>query len=83
MPVTKSAQKALKQQQRRAKENRRTRRIYKEAVKTCRENPTPDTLARAYSKIDLAAKKNVIHNNKAARLKKQLSKLTPPAGKSS
>ena len=83
MPVTKSAQKALKQQHRRTKENRRTKQIYKKAIKECQENPTPATLAKAYSKIALAAKKNVIHANKAARLKKKLAKLTPPAQKSS
>jgi len=80
MPVTKSAKKALKQQIRRARENDKTRRAYKLAIKKFKKESTFKNLSCAYSKIDRAAKKNVIHKNKAARLKAQLSKLTakPP-----
>ena len=74
MPVTKSAKKALKQQIRRGKENDKTRRAYKLVIKKFKKEPTPKNLSLAYSKIDRAAKKNVIHKNKAARLKAQLSK---------
>jgi len=76
MPVTKSAKKALKQQIRRSKENKRIHRAYKLAIKKFKKEPTNKNLSWAYSKIDRAAKKNVIHKNKAARLKAQLSKLT-------
>jgi len=75
MPVTKSAQGALKQQQRRLQENKRTKRLYKEAIKEFKKNPEEKNLARVFSQIDRAAKKNVIHKNKAARLKAQFSKL--------
>ena len=75
MPVTKSAQGALKQQQRRLQENKRTKRLYKEAIKEFKKNPKEKNLSRVFSQIDRAAKKNVIHKNKAARLKTQLSKL--------
>ena len=75
MPITKSAKKALKQQTRRHEENKRTQRIYKLAIKKFEKEPTPESLSRAYSKIDRAAKNHVIHRNKAARLKAQLSKL--------
>ena len=75
MPVTKSAQGALKQQQRRLQENKRTKRLYKEAIKEFKKNPEEKNLSRVFSQIDRAAKKNVIHKNKAARLKTQLSKL--------
>ena len=75
MPVTKSAQGALKQQQRRLKENKRTKRLYKKSIKDFKENPNGKNLSWAFSQIDRAAKKNVIHKNKAARLKTQLSKL--------
>ena len=76
MPITKSAKKALKQQTRRGRENSKTRRAYKLAIKKFKKEPTLKNLSLAYSKIDRAAKKNVIHKNKAARLKAQLSKLT-------
>jgi len=76
MPITKSAQKALKQQVRRAQEDKRIRRAYKLAIKKFKKEPISKNLSWAYSKIDRAAKKNVIHKNKAARLKAQLSKLT-------
>ncbi|MBP8591587.1 30S ribosomal protein S20 [Candidatus Shapirobacteria bacterium] len=75
MPVTKSAQGALKQQQRRLRENKRIRRLYKESIKELKKNPNEKNLSKAFSQIDRAAKKNVIHKNKAARLKAQLSKL--------
>jgi len=74
VPVTKSAKKALKQQIRRGRENDKTRRAYKLTIKKFKNEPTPKNLSLAYSKIDRAAKKNVIHKNKAARLKAQLSK---------
>ena len=75
MPVTKSAKKALKQQIRRGRENDKTRRAYKSAIKKFKKESTSKSLSWAYSKIDQAAQKNVIHKNKAARLKAQLSKL--------
>ena len=85
MPIIKSAKKALKQQIRRGKENDKTRRAYKSAIKKFKKEPIPKNLSRAYSKIDRATKKNVIHKNKAARLKAQLSKFTTktPAKKKS
>ena len=74
MPVTKSAQKALKQEKRRARENEITKKKYKKAIKAFKKTFSQKRLAKAYSEIDLAAKKNIIHANKAARLKGQLSK---------
>ena len=37
-------------------------------------NSTTETVAQAYSRIDRAAKKGVIHKNAAARLKSQVGK---------
>jgi len=75
MPVTKSAAKALRRDRRRTIINLRIKRAYKEAVRLMRKNPTVETLKKAYSQLDRAAKKKVIHKNKAARLKSRLSKL--------
>lgn len=50
----------------------------KKAVKAALKGPTKnakDSLNSAYSAIDKAAKKNIIHKNKASRLKAKVSKL--------
>jgi small subunit ribosomal protein S20 len=80
MPVIKSAKKKLRQDKKRTALNKNTKQEYKEALKVARGNPKKkDVLQNAYSAIDTAVKKNVIHKNKANRLKSQL---TRPHGKS-
>lgn len=53
--------------------------VYREnlrrAVKTARKEKTAKAVRLAYSALDKAAKKKVIHKNKAARLKSRLMKL--------
>jgi small subunit ribosomal protein S20 len=73
MPVTKSAKKALRRDRRRAVINQKTRQAYKEAVRMMRRQPSAENLVKAYSELDKAAKKKVIHKNKAARLKSRLA----------
>lgn len=75
MPVTVSAKKALRQDQRRMIVNRRIRDRLKRALKQARENPTKKLLSQATSILDRTAKKGVVHPNKAARLKSRLAKL--------
>lgn len=75
MPVTKSAQKALKQDQRRRLENQKTKNNYKRAVTYFKNHPSIKALSQAYTSLDRAAKKHLIHKNKASRLKSQLAKL--------
>jgi len=75
MPVTKSAKGALKKDQRRQAENLKTKNAYKKAIGYFKKNISSQALSEAYTKIDRAAKKNVIHKNKASRLKSQLAKL--------
>jgi len=77
MPITKSAAKALRRDKRRQLINQKIRSSYKTAVKKARQNPTKENLRQAYSVLDRAAKKKVIHRNKAARLKSRLTKKTP------
>lgn len=74
MPVTKGAKRALRRDRRRAVINQKTREAYKEAVRTVRKDPTEENLRLAHSQIDRAAKKKVIHKNKAARLKSRLAR---------
>lgn len=74
MPITKSAKKALRRDRRRAVINLRLKRKLKAALKLARQKPTKKNLSSAYSTLDRAAKKKVIHQNKAARLKTRLMK---------
>ena len=74
MPVTRSAKKALRRDQRRRVVNLRIKKKMRSALKKAKEKPTKENLAAAYSAIDRAAKKKVIHKNKAARLKSRLMK---------
>jgi len=75
MPVLESSKRALRAARRKAKINAVIREKYKEALKRARKNPAEENIKTAYSLLDRAAKTNVIHKNKAARLKSRLMKL--------
>jgi len=80
MPLTKSAIKALKVSQRRKEENDLTRAKIKSAVKGAKisiakqGSDVAEKIQSLYRELDLAAKKNVIHKNKASRLKSRITK---------
>jgi len=74
MPITKSAKKKVRVDEKRTQVNYRVRRTYKAAVKEAIEKKDEISLTNAYSKLDTAVKRNVIHRNKANRLKSQLAK---------
>ena len=81
MPITKSAQKALRQSIRRRIQNLNHKEAYKAAIRTYKnciaEKKFDDakngirTIAQA---LDKAVKTGVIHKNKASRLKSQFAK---------
>ena len=80
MPIIKSAKKRVKLAAKANARNTRTRRDMREAIKAFNkalESGKAAEIAKfqktAISSIDIAAKKNVIHKNKAARKKAQLS----------
>lgn len=80
MPNTKSAIKALRVSRRKRGYNLATIGKYKDAVKAVRKaiiskqkNEATKLLTSAFGQLDKAAKKSVIHANKAARLKSRLS----------
>ena len=75
MPVTKQAIKKVRQDERKAGFNLRLKKAYKKAVHDFRKNPSAKGLTDVFSKLDRAAKTNVIHKNTASRLKSRLSKL--------
>ena len=82
MAITKSAKKAIKTGKKKKEENDITRAKVKDALKAARiaiANKTKgkqllEKIAKAYRELDMAAKKNVIHRNKASRLKSRLAK---------
>lgn len=79
MPIIKSAIKKLKQSLKKRDKNRGVKRHLKDMIEAFKEKPTNETFSQAASALDKAAKTNVIHKNKAARLKSRLSKRLPKA----
>lgn len=87
MPIIKSAKKRVKTAAKANARNARTKRNLREAVKAFSKavasgKPTEiaTTQQKAVSAIDLAAKRAVIHKNKAARTKVRLSAQAKAAG---
>ncbi len=74
MPVTKQAKKKLRKDRKREKENLKLKTEYKKSVKKTGKSPTPKNLSTSSKVIDKAAKKGLIHKNKAARLKSRLAR---------
>jgi small subunit ribosomal protein S20 len=85
MPITKSAKKALKVSKRRQAENLLMKQEIKNRVKglrlsvTAKSKDVTKELSLAYSSLDKAAKKHLIHKNKASRLKSRLTKAAKAA----
>jgi small subunit ribosomal protein S20 len=81
MPNTKSAIKALRQNIKRRKINLKTTGKIKDAVRELKKTAVAKPgevqaiLKKAYSAIDKAAKKRIIHKNTANRKKSRLAKL--------
>lgn len=80
MPIIKSAKKRVKVAQKAAVRNSKTKRSMREALKAftkALEGGKSDQIAKAEreakSAIDTAAKKAIIHKNKAARKKAQIA----------
>ena len=80
MPLIKSAKKATKTTARQTEENRLVRAKIKDSLKGARiaittgDKDVAEKISKAYREMDIAAKKNVIHKNKASRLKSRLAK---------
>jgi len=84
MPLLKSAKKALRVDRANKIINNQTRNKVKTALKAARlaiaegRKDSKEKIAAAYRELDLAAKKNVIHKNRASRLKSRLAKKFRP-----
>jgi len=80
MPIIKSAKKRVRTAKKAAVRNSKTKRSVRTALKEFATKPTGKSLVSAQSNIDRAAKKGVIHKNKAARLKKRAVAKAKAAG---
>jgi ribosomal protein S20 len=80
MPIIKSAKKRARVARKAAVRNSKTKRSLKSALKVFGKSPSNKSLSSAQSNLDKAAKKGVIHKNKAARLKKQAAAKAKAAG---
>ncbi|MEX1063803.1 MAG: 30S ribosomal protein S20 [Candidatus Paceibacterota bacterium] len=83
MPITKSAQKALRQSKRKQVHNKRRKHSFRVLIKDFRKaitdkdfNKAKELLPKVYKALDKAAKGKTIKKNKASRLKSRLTKAT-------
>lgn len=74
MPITKSAIKKLRSDKKKATNNKIAKTKVKNMVDTFKSVLNVESLSKAFSALDRAAKKGVIKTSKADRLKSRLSK---------
>ena len=82
MPITKAAQKALRQKKRRRARNLKQSRSLKDEIKALKKlmakkdkKGASGALPKVYKALDKAVKTNLIKKNTAARLKSRLTKV--------
>jgi len=80
MPIIKSAKKRVRVARKASVRNSKTKRGLRAALKSFSKSPSSKTHSTAQSHLDKAAKKGVIHKNKAARLKSRASAKAKAAG---
>lgn len=81
MPIIKSAIKKVRKDKIRTARNAVKSNALKKLIKITRRTPNAKNLTAVFSALDKASKTNLIHRNKAARLKSRLSKLVAPKTK--
>lgn len=74
MPLLKQARKKMRHDKKRTEQNKGKKIALKKLVKTMRKTPAAKNLTAVFSALDKAVKTNLIHRNKASRLKSRLSK---------
>lgn len=76
MPLSTSAKKAMRQSAHKQAQNYRVRLKVKKAIDTVRKGSNESSdMSALYAAVDTAAKRGVIHTNKASRIKSRLNKL--------
>ncbi len=81
MPVTKTAKRALRSSKRKTIINKRIIAQLEIAIRKAEKTKTGKAVREAISLADKSAKTNVIHRNKAARIKSRLSSLEKKSSK--
>jgi len=81
MPVTTTAKRALRGSKNKESINKILMSKLEVALRTAKKSKTVEKIVKAVSLTDRAAKRHVIHKNKAARIKSQLAKLMPRIAK--
>lgn len=81
MPIIASAKKQLRQSLKKATRNQALKSRMKSQVKTALAKKDPESIRLAVKTIDKAAKHQLIHKNKAGRLKSKV--MSAPAKKTS
>ncbi len=74
MPIIKSAIKKVRKDKVRTERNTKREASFRKLIKATRRAPNAKNLSAVFSALDKAVKVNLIHKNKAARLKSRLSK---------
>ena len=77
MPVTKTAKRALRGSKKKEKRNSLIRANLDAAIRLAKKGKVSKDILTAISLADRAAKRKIIHKNKASRIKSRLSKLLP------
>jgi ribosomal protein S20 len=80
MPIIKSAKKRVRVARKAAVRNSKTKRSLRGALKLFAKSPTAKSHSSVQSNLDKAAKKGVVHKNKASRLKKRAAAKAKAAG---
>jgi small subunit ribosomal protein S20 len=75
MPILKNALKKMRSDATKTAFNQGQRTELKTVLAKAKKHADSTHLSEAFSTLDKAAKKNLIHKNKAARIKSRLSKL--------
>jgi len=75
MPVTKTAKRALRSSKKKAEVNKSILKKMEIVIRLAKKTLKETDIIKAISLVDKAAKKKVIHKNKASRAKSTLSKL--------
>jgi ribosomal protein S20 len=75
MPILANAKKALRVSKKKAEMNQPIRSRVKTVTDAVKKSPSAATLSTAFSAIDKAVKRNLIHKKKAAHLKSQMARL--------
>ncbi len=75
MPILKNAKKALRSSKKKTEVNQTLKSKTRTLIKKAKLEPTAERIGAAFSTIDKSVKKNLMHKNKAARVKSGLSKL--------